>query len=134
MLTHRLYLRHIEDTELAQQQRIATAEREAADAARHLAELQKSESRFQKAFAHAAIGMALVTHDRLVLQANPALCEILARSEEELLGRGLRRVRSSRRSHRAIGGAREPAFGLHRHVLDRASMYAARSRRRHRRR
>ena len=71
MLTHRLYVRHIEDTKLAQQQRIATAEREADEAARHLAELQKSESRFQKAFAHAAIGMALVTQERMVLQAIP---------------------------------------------------------------
>ncbi len=86
LLTHRLYLRHIEDTKLAQQQRVAAAEREAAEAARHLAELQKSESRFQKAFAHAAIGMALVTHDRMVLQANPALCEILARTADELMG------------------------------------------------
>ena len=86
MLTHRLYLRHIEDTKLAQQQRIGAAEREAADAARHLAELQKSESRFQKAFAHAAIGMVLVTHERIVLQANPALCEILARPAHALLG------------------------------------------------
>ena len=85
-LTHRLYLRHIEDTKLAQQQRIATAEREAEEAARHLAELQKSESRFQKAFSHAAIGMALVTQDRIVLQANPALCEILARRPDELSG------------------------------------------------
>jgi len=85
MLMHRLYLRHIEDTKLAQQQRIAVAEREAADAARHLAELQKSESRFQKAFAHAAIGMALVTHDRRVLQVNPALCDILARPAAELV-------------------------------------------------
>ena len=86
MLTHRLYLRHIEDTTLAQQQRIASAEREAAEAARHLAELQKSESRFQKAFAHAAIGMALVTQERMVLQANPALSEILARPGDELMG------------------------------------------------
>lgn len=86
VLTHRLYLRHIEDTELAQQQRIATAEREAAESARHLAELQKSESRFQKAFAHAAIGMALVSHERTVLQANPALCEILGRSADDLQG------------------------------------------------
>jgi diguanylate cyclase (GGDEF)-like protein/PAS domain S-box-containing protein len=85
MLMHRLYLRHIQDTQLAQQQRVAVAEREAADAARHLAELQKSESRFQKAFAHAAIGMVLVTHDRRILQANPALCEILARPVHELL-------------------------------------------------
>ena len=86
VLTHRLYLRHIEDTELAQQQRVATAEREAAEAARHLEELQKSENRFQKAFAHAAIGMALVAHDRTLLQANPALCEILGRAPDELLG------------------------------------------------
>ena len=86
VLAHRLYLRHIEDTELAQKQRIAAAEREAADAARHLDELQKSENRFQKAFAHAAIGMALVSHDRTLLQANPALCDILARAPDELLG------------------------------------------------
>jgi diguanylate cyclase (GGDEF)-like protein/PAS domain S-box-containing protein len=86
MLTHRLYVRHIEDTRLAQQQRIAAAEREAADAARHLAELQRSESRFQKAFAHAPIGMALVTPERRILQVNPALCDILARSADELVG------------------------------------------------
>ncbi len=86
MLTHRLYVRHLEDTDRAHQDRIATAEREAAESARHLEELQRSESRFQKAFAHAAIGMALVTHERTVLQANPALCEILARTEDELMG------------------------------------------------
>ena len=86
VLAHRLYLRHIEDTELAQQQRIAAAEREAAESARHLAELQKSESRFQKAFAHAAIGMALVSHDRSVLQSNPALCDILGRVADDLQG------------------------------------------------
>jgi diguanylate cyclase (GGDEF)-like protein/PAS domain S-box-containing protein len=86
MLTHRVYVRHIEDSRLAQQQRVLAAEREAEEAARHLAELQKSESRFQKAFAHAAIGMALVTQERSVLQANPALCEILARCQDELAG------------------------------------------------
>ncbi len=86
ILSHRLYLRHIEDTELAQKQRIETAEREAAEAERHLEELQKSENRFQKAFAHAAIGMALVSHDRTMLQANPALCDILGRAPDELLG------------------------------------------------
>ncbi|MFO1312917.1 MAG: EAL domain-containing protein [Burkholderiales bacterium] len=85
-IAYRLYLRHIEDTELAQQQRVAAAEREAAESARHLAELQKSESRFQKAFAHAAIGMALVSHDRSVLQANPALCDILGRPADDLQG------------------------------------------------
>jgi diguanylate cyclase (GGDEF)-like protein/PAS domain S-box-containing protein len=86
LLTHRVYLRHIEDSKLAHQQRILAAEREAAEAARHLAELQRSESRFQKAFAHAAIGMALVTEQRIVLQANPALCDILGRRSDELSG------------------------------------------------
>jgi diguanylate cyclase (GGDEF)-like protein/PAS domain S-box-containing protein len=86
MVTHRVYLRHIEDNKLAQQQRVLVAEREAAEAARHLAALQVSESRFQKAFAHAAIGMALVTQQRIVLQANPALCEILARPADKLSG------------------------------------------------
>jgi diguanylate cyclase (GGDEF)-like protein/PAS domain S-box-containing protein len=86
ILSHRLYLRHIDDVELAQKQRVDAAEKEAADAARHLEELQKSENRFQKAFAHAAIGMALVTHDRTVLQANPALCEILGRAPDQFLG------------------------------------------------
>ena len=86
MRMHRLYVRHIEDTKRAHEERIATAERETAESARHLAELQRSESRFQKAFAHAAIGMALVTQERTVLQANPALCEILGHSEGELIG------------------------------------------------
>ena len=86
LLTHRLYLGHLEATVQAQQQRVAAAEREVAEATRHLAELQRSESRFQKAFAHAAIGMALVTNDRYVLQANPALCEILGRSAHQLAG------------------------------------------------
>ena len=81
-------------------QRIATAEREAAEAARHLEELQKSENRFQKAFAHAAIGMALVTHDRTLLQANPGA----VRDPRSRTGRAprhrLRRVRPSRRPRR----------------------------------
>jgi len=89
LLTHRVFLREIEASELAQQERVLAAEREAADAARHLAELQKSESRFQKSFSHAAIGMALVTHQRIVLQANPALCEILGRPADAMAGADL---------------------------------------------
>ena len=82
LLTHRLYLGHLEATEQAKH----AAERQAAEATRHLADLQKSESRFQNAFSHAAIGMALVTDDRYILQANPALCEILGRSAQQLMG------------------------------------------------
>lgn len=86
MLTHRLYARHLEDRELAHQERIAAAQRAATESARHLNELQRSEKRFQKAFAHAAIGMALVTRERMVLQANPALCTILGRDAQALIG------------------------------------------------
>ena len=59
-------------------------EREAQGAARHLAELQASERRFYSAFTHASIGMALLGFDGRVLQANPALCRLLGRSEAEL--------------------------------------------------
>src|SRR5262249_6605709 len=62
--THRFYFRQMEATEQAQRQRVLAAEREAQEAARHLAELQKSESRFLSAFSHAAIGMALISADR----------------------------------------------------------------------
>src|SRR5262249_53252306 len=82
LLTHRLYLGHLEATEQAKH----AAEREAAEATRHVAELKKSETRFQKAFAHAAIGMALVTNDRYIMQANPALCAILGRPAQQLAG------------------------------------------------
>lgn len=104
MLTHRLYVRHLEDTERAHNERIATAEREAAESARHLAELQRSESRFQKAFAHAAIGMALVNHDRTMLQANPALCEILASPADSLMGSDFG-AHVHRDDHAALGDA-----------------------------
>ncbi|MCC7041213.1 MAG: EAL domain-containing protein [Burkholderiales bacterium] len=86
MLTYRLHARYLEDRELAHHERVAAAQREATESARHLAALQASENRFQKAFAHAAIGMALVTHERIVLQANPALCSIVGRDAASLIG------------------------------------------------
>jgi PAS domain-containing protein len=50
----------------------ATA-REAELAARHMRELQASERRFHSAFTHASIGMALLSFDGRLLQANAAL-------------------------------------------------------------
>ncbi|NII11949.1 GGDEF and EAL domain-containing protein [Oleiagrimonas sp. C23AA] len=47
--------------------------------------LRESEARFSGAFAHAAIGMALVSTDGGWLQVNPALCRMLGYEEGELL-------------------------------------------------
>ena len=62
----------------------AMAKREALAADRHLRELQASERRFHSAFTHASIGMALLAFDGRILQANPALCSLLGRSEDTL--------------------------------------------------
>ncbi|MCU0950833.1 MAG: EAL domain-containing protein [Burkholderiaceae bacterium] len=78
--------------EAAERERLArteAAEREAAQAARHVDELARSESRFHSAFSHASIGMALVTIDGRLVQANRALCQMLGYEEAELIGRGL---------------------------------------------
>ena len=55
----------------AQEARIAQAQRESA----------LNQQRFSAAFTHAAIGMAIVTPQGRVLQANDALCELVGRSE-----------------------------------------------------
>ena len=60
------------------------AEREREVAKRHVAELQASERRFHSAFTHASIGMALLSFEGHILQANPALRTLLGRSGEEL--------------------------------------------------
>jgi len=80
-----IYFKRVEDRAQMQAERIAAAEREAAEAARHLVELKESESRFQSAFAHAAVGMLLVATDGRILQANMALLRLLDYSEEGLL-------------------------------------------------
>jgi PAS domain S-box-containing protein len=48
--------------------------------------LREAEERFRGAFDTAAIGMALVAPDGHWLEVNPALCELVGYSEEELLG------------------------------------------------
>jgi diguanylate cyclase (GGDEF)-like protein/PAS domain S-box-containing protein len=65
----------------------ALAQRESQAAERHLRELQTSERHFHSAFTHAAIGMALLGFDGLVLQANPALLATLDLPAAALLRR-----------------------------------------------
>jgi diguanylate cyclase (GGDEF)-like protein/PAS domain S-box-containing protein len=67
------------------------AAREAEVAALHLQQLQASERRFQSAFTHAAIGMALLSFEGRVLQANDALRELLGVDDSGLLERAFHR-------------------------------------------
>ena len=80
------HFRQRESDDKAQALRIEAAEREAAQAARHLSQLRDSEQRFHSAFSHAAIGMALVTDKGHVLQANVAMLNLLGCTEAELIG------------------------------------------------
>jgi diguanylate cyclase (GGDEF)-like protein/PAS domain S-box-containing protein len=84
------HFRQREVSDGAQAQRVLAAEREAELAARHVQELSVSQQRFHSAFSNAAIGMALVSTDCLVLQANEALCELLGHEEEQVLGRSFK--------------------------------------------
>lgn len=65
-------------------------ERAAALKAHHLRELERSERRFHNAFTHASIGMALMSFDGRIRQANPALHALLGLEdgalETQLLG------------------------------------------------
>jgi diguanylate cyclase (GGDEF)-like protein/PAS domain S-box-containing protein len=94
------------------------AGREAAQAARAMLELRASERRFQSAFTHAAVGMALATIDGVILRVNLALCILLGRDEPELVGQGIGqfvddgdRERLSEQMAR-IGGERVNGFSL----------------------
>jgi diguanylate cyclase (GGDEF)-like protein/PAS domain S-box-containing protein len=75
-----------EAAERASRERAEAAQREAAQQARHLLDLERSEKRFQSAFTHAAIGMALVSADGRLLRANHALCALLQRPAEAIHG------------------------------------------------
>jgi diguanylate cyclase (GGDEF)-like protein/PAS domain S-box-containing protein len=71
-------------------ERTVAAEAQAAEAtARHLRELQASERRFQGAFTHAAVGMALLGFDGRILLGNRALGALLGHPAGALTGRRL---------------------------------------------
>ncbi len=80
-----LYMQRLEDRVRREAERAKSAEQAAASAALHLKELAESEERFQSAFAHAAIGMALVTTDGRILRGNDALASLLGWTEPELI-------------------------------------------------
>jgi diguanylate cyclase (GGDEF)-like protein/PAS domain S-box-containing protein len=80
------HFRQRETDETAAQVRIEAAEREAAQSAKHVIELQESERRFHSAFSNAAIGMALVSTEGVVLQVNQALLLLLGRDLRDVVG------------------------------------------------
>jgi diguanylate cyclase (GGDEF)-like protein/PAS domain S-box-containing protein len=56
--------------------------------ARHLAALRRvSEDRFRRGFANSPVGMAIISSDWLWLEVNDALCRMLGRHRDELVGR-----------------------------------------------
>ena len=55
-------------------------------------ELSESNERFKAAFADAAIGMTLVSLDHTIIEANPAYCNMLGYSKDELEGVHLKEV------------------------------------------
>jgi diguanylate cyclase (GGDEF)-like protein/PAS domain S-box-containing protein len=90
LTTLHYYFRQQETAEESRRSRLEAIEREAQQSARHATELLESERRFHGAFTHASIGMALVTVDGEVLQANPALSKLLGYPAHEIVGRRLR--------------------------------------------
>jgi len=92
LTTIRSYFRQSEVAERVQKERVQSAEREAALAARHLAEMKESESRFHSAFTHAAVGMVLVSTECRILQANDALAVLLGRTAAALVGTELSKL------------------------------------------
>jgi diguanylate cyclase (GGDEF)-like protein/PAS domain S-box-containing protein len=86
LTTLHFYFRQQEADEQVRRSRLEAAEREAQQAARHVRALEESERRFHSAFTHAAIGMALVSADGLVLQVNRALCALLGYDEADVVG------------------------------------------------
>lgn len=116
--TLHFHLRQQAADENARRLRIEAMEREAAAAARHLQEVAVRERRFHSAFSHASIGMALVSFDGVVLQANRALAGLVGLDDAaHLLGRPL--------AERIEGDAAALHDGLARLAARRIASYVA---------
>lgn len=50
-------------------------------------ELSRSEAKFRAVFDQALMGICLISSDTIYLDANPAICRILGRSREEIIGK-----------------------------------------------
>ncbi len=79
------FFRQQEAGEVARVAAAEAAERERELAQRHVHELEASERRFHSAFTHASIGMALLSFEGRILQANPALRMLLGRPDDALV-------------------------------------------------
>jgi PAS domain S-box-containing protein len=84
--------------------------------------LHEAEARFRVAFQNAPIGMALCHLDGRYLQVNPALCRILGRTEDELLGARPEDIThpADRRAEAALEGsarAGEPSYQIEKRYL-----------------
>jgi diguanylate cyclase (GGDEF)-like protein/PAS domain S-box-containing protein len=84
LATLHYFFRQQEAAEAVRRSSEEASEREAELAARHMRELEASERRFHSAFTHASIGMALMTVDGAILQANAALGGLLGRHTASL--------------------------------------------------
>jgi diguanylate cyclase (GGDEF)-like protein/PAS domain S-box-containing protein len=85
LATLHYYFRQQEAQEAVRAAAERAVERESEVAARHLQELEASERRFHSAFTHASIGMALLSMEGRVLQANSALRALLGLDDAGLL-------------------------------------------------
>ena len=85
--------------------------------------LHEAEARFRAAFEGAPIGMALCDLDGRYVQVNPALCRILGRSEEELVGLTWQEVthpedrRAQEAFERALVRGTQPSYQLEKRYL-----------------
>ena len=85
LTTVHYFLRKQEADEAVRKSRTEAAEREAAQMARHVEQLKASEQRFHSAFTHASIGMALLSFEGRILQANAALAALLGERRPDAL-------------------------------------------------
>ena len=53
---------------------------------RALEDLRESEARFRSMFEHSAIGIGVMSLDRRITDANPAICRMYGRTREEMIG------------------------------------------------
>ena len=84
LATLHYFFRQLEADDKVRKSQLASVEREAELASRHIRELEVSERRFHSAFTHASIGMGLVSSDGHVLQINDALSNLLGLDREAI--------------------------------------------------
>ena len=73
------------ETEVAERtEELRLAQKELAKRAEE--ELSVSEARFRAVFDSSAVGIGIMGLDRRIIEANPAMCKMLGRSAEELVG------------------------------------------------